>query len=175
MSMPMQRIPFGSLFPVDCEFTLHSKHVRLRSITLAVVEKYNFRLSPTAAQVTLNMLSVRSSKSCTVFKETHAVNPDSGLVSCTGTEWCMRVPVCLPQSLDLCSQSMTTRAIKISHTLLVTAEFEDKDGKEFDTVCLFTRLLVQFSSMPTDCPDRKTNPVFHLYDAKCRGPGWEYL
>lgn len=136
MSMPMQRIPFGSMFPVDCEFALHSKHVRLRSITLAVVEKYNFRLSPTAAQATLNMLSVRSSKTCTIFKETHSVNSDSGLISCTGTEWCVRVPVCLPQSLDSCSQSLTTRTIRVSHTLLVTAEFEDEDGQGFDTVCL---------------------------------------
>lgn len=149
MSMPAQRVPFGSMFPVDCEFSLHSKHVRLRSVTLAVIEKYNFRLSPTAAQATLNMLSVRSSKSCTILKETHTVSPDSGLVSCTGTEWCVRVPVCLPQSLDSCSQSLTTRAIRISHTLLVTAEFEDDEGNYFDTVCIFTCLLAH-SSIETD-------------------------
>jgi hypothetical protein len=45
-------------------------------------------------------------------------------------------PVSLPQSLDGCSQSMSTGHIKITHQLSITAEFRDEDGN----------LIAEFSS-----------------------------
>ncbi|BCS27290.1 uncharacterized protein APUU_60338A [Aspergillus puulaauensis] len=134
-SIPSSHIPFGSTFSIACGFQVPSKDVKLRTVTIEVIEKHKLLLDATAAEAALGILHITSAKDLTVFRERLEPVPESGLVSCTGTEWCISTQALLPVSFDLCSQSVMTRTVKIMHSLVITSEFEHENGELFDTVC----------------------------------------
>lgn len=49
-------------------------------------------------------------------------------------EWFVSEMLQLPDDLGLCSQSISTKTVKISHVLGVKADFRDSDGNFFE-VC----------------------------------------
>lgn len=135
-SIPSSYIPFGSTFPVACGFQVPSKDVKLRAIRVEVIEKHKLFLDATAAEAALGIFHITSGKDLTILRERLEPAPESGLVSCTGTEWCISTRASLPVSFDLCSQSVMTRTIKIMHALVITSEFEHQNGQLFDAVCI---------------------------------------
>lgn len=147
---------------MECDYSVPSKDIRLSTVTLEVIEKHNIRLSATATQSALqNIYSITSSRAHTIFKETHAIAPETGSVSCTGTEWCISMRVCLPQSLKSSSQSLATKKIRISHLLVVTAEFQDENGQFLDKVraCHSNKDQGLVIDQLSDCEHR---PIFHI-------------
>jgi hypothetical protein len=54
------------------------------------------------------------------------------------TEWRINTSVCLPRTLGGCSQSLSTKHIKIKHVLSVKAEFCDQEGQVTAEVCALT-------------------------------------
>ncbi|PYH49246.1 uncharacterized protein BP01DRAFT_388319 [Aspergillus saccharolyticus JOP 1030-1] len=144
ISMPSHYIPFGSRFPVDCQFTALSKDVRLVAVTVKIAEKHFIRLDATAAQSARdNIYSITSLKNHTVFSERfdiaagardadeNAPCDSAATATTTATEWCLSKLACLPPSFDGCSQTVATKRIKISHKLVVSAEFQDAEGEIF--------------------------------------------
>ncbi|KAH8689473.1 hypothetical protein BGW36DRAFT_401832 [Talaromyces proteolyticus] len=136
ISIPNRNIAFGSTFPVQFLFTTPSKNIVLKSIKMEVVEKHNIRLDATAAQYALNIYSVRSERAYTVFVETFNFPKRSefSIVDPTDTECCICKLVCLPQTFDSCSQSISTNAIEIRHLLIINAVFQDLNGQVLDQI-----------------------------------------
>jgi hypothetical protein len=132
VSMPDQHIPFGCSFPVDCWFAPLSKNIRLRFLTVQVVEKHNLRFDATATEsVRDNIRYVMSAKKHIVFTEQHNLTHDA---QSSKTEWRMKMPVSLPRSLRHCSQSISSQNIKVEHMLAITADFQDEQGRAFARV-----------------------------------------
>ncbi|PYI26267.1 hypothetical protein BP00DRAFT_356375 [Aspergillus indologenus CBS 114.80] len=136
VSMPSHYIPFGSRFPVDCQFTALSKDVRLLAVTVKIAEKHFIRLDATAAQSARdNIYSITSLKNHTIFTERFEVaagHADDSQGDSAATEWCISKLACLPPRFDSCSQTTATKRIKISHRLVVSAEFQDATGRVFN-------------------------------------------
>lgn len=138
--MPDMAIPFGCSFPVDCWFGPLSKDLQLKTVIIAVMEKHHIRLSPTATESRLyNVVILNSVKSYTVFSERYDFSQEtsSSEHDYTPMEWRLSKSVCLPRSLDSCSQTITTKSIKITHALVVTAEFQGPNGDISAKVCFF--------------------------------------
>lgn len=110
---------------MECWFAPLSKDIKLNAVTIKVIEKQTVRLEATASEsVRHNIHFITEAHSQTVFSETldfaqgyQSLEEDSDI------EWRFMQPVCLPKRLDLCSQSISTKHIKISHELVVTAQF----------------------------------------------------
>ncbi|KAF3395080.1 putative HECT-type ubiquitin ligase-interacting protein creD [Talaromyces pinophilus] len=128
ISMPDLNIPFGSKFPVKCWFAPLSKNLKLIAVKITVVERHSLRVDPTAAEsVMYNLLVLTSMKSHILFTEERRYSTET--LSLDGdvppTEWCLDLPVSLPDSFESCTQSISTKPIKITHELVVKAEFQD--------------------------------------------------
>lgn len=123
-------MPFGCTFPVECWFAPLSKTTKLNTVIIKVIEKQTVRLEATASEsVRHNIHFLTAAHSQTVFSESiyftqSSQDPKDDL----DIEWRFTKQVRLPQSLDACSQSVSTKHIKISHELVVTAQFDDKTG-----------------------------------------------
>ncbi|KAJ5239287.1 hypothetical protein N7468_003906 [Penicillium chermesinum] len=124
VSVPNQIIPFGSMLPVECWFAPLSKDWKLHTATIAVAQKHSIQLDATAAESSLLHISkVSSTQTYDIFFEKHQLLADdqredlffNGLVR-------------LPTSWDSYSQSITSKIITITHSLVVTAEFQSPDG-----------------------------------------------
>lgn len=96
------------------------------------MEKQTARLEATAAEsVRHNIHFLTVAHIQTVFSESidfaqgsQSPEDDSDI------EWRFTKQVCLPQNLDACSQSISAKHIKISHELVVTAQFDDEAGQK---------------------------------------------
>ncbi|KAJ6181363.1 hypothetical protein N7485_000005 [Penicillium canescens] len=126
-----RNVPFGCTFPVECWFSPLSKHTKLNTVTIKVVENHAVRLEATASELMRhNIHFLTSAQNHTIFSKT--INFDSGdestLNEFSENEWRFHTQVCLPQDLDACSQSISTKHIKITHEAVVAAEFRDDAG-----------------------------------------------
>jgi hypothetical protein len=147
ITIPTPNIPFGCVFPVDISLWTPEKDTTLETITLQVIEKHNLRIDATASQSALyNIHTIRSARSLTLISKTFDFTSDPN------TEWHVCKMIRLPQALDKCSQTITTKTVKIEHCLVVTAKFR-VDGRTVE-VCLY--LLSSFK-LPelTRCRSRK--------------------
>jgi hypothetical protein len=123
---------------VECWFAPLLKYATLKTVTIKVIEKQIVRLEATAEEsVRHNVRFITAAQTETVFTKvidfSERDESDSGDLS--EIEWRFTTPVSLPGSLDACSQSVSTRPIKIDHELSITAEFSDETGKETAVVC----------------------------------------
>ncbi|CAG7930963.1 unnamed protein product [Penicillium olsonii] len=127
VSINDRNLPFGCSFPVECWFAPLSKETKLTTVTIKVIEKQTVRLEATAAEsVRHNIHFLTEAHSQTVFANsfdfTHeAQNPEDD----SDIEWRFTKPVSLPKSLNACSQSISNKFIKITHELVVTAQFSN--------------------------------------------------
>ena len=136
--MPDVNIPFGCSFPTECWFAPLSKDLRLKRATIAVTERQHVRLDATASESRVyNVTTLNSIKNYTVFSERHDICTEASAAEhdCTPMEWRLNKLVRLPRSLDLCSQTISTKPIKITHALVITAEFEGANGQISAKVC----------------------------------------
>lgn len=86
-------------------------------------------MEATAAEsVRHNMRFITAAQTQTVFSKTIDFSREESPVDGSDIEWRFTTPITLPQSLNACSQSMSTRHIKITHELSITAEFRDEEG-----------------------------------------------
>lgn len=152
ISMPDLNIPFGSKFPVKCWFAPLSKTLRLIAVKITVVERHSLRVDPTAAEsVMCNLLVLTSMRSCVLFTEERRYSTET--LSLDGdippTEWCLDLPVSLPDSFETCSQSISTKPVKITHELVVKAEFQDTTtlaSAEVSTAKFSIRRVIELTS-----------------------------
>lgn len=124
VSITDRNVPFGCTFPVECWFAPLSKKIKLNSATVQVIEKQTVRIEATAADsVRHNIHFVTAAHSQTVFSEKIDFSENQTPDDDSDIEWQFTKSIQLPQSLDACSQSISTKHIKISHELVVTAQF----------------------------------------------------
>ncbi|KAJ5817245.1 hypothetical protein N7447_009478 [Penicillium robsamsonii] len=141
LSITDRNVPFGCTFPVECWFAPLVKYATLNTVTIKVVEKQTARLDATAAEsVRHNVRFITAAQTQTVFSKTidFPQGDESSGDGPSEIEWRFTTPVSLPQSLDACSQSVSTRHIKISHELSISAEFR---GERRDTTIVMTQIM----------------------------------
>jgi hypothetical protein len=118
---------------VECWFAPLSKTTKLKTVAIKVIEKQTARLEATASEsVRHNIHFLTAAHSQTVFSESidftqESSGPEND--SDTGIEWRFTKQVRLPQNLNDCSQSISTKHIKISHELVLTAQFDEAGQK----------------------------------------------
>ncbi|KAI2674362.1 hypothetical protein CBS147333_8207 [Penicillium roqueforti] len=130
LSITDRNVPFGCTFPVECWFAPLLKYAKLNTVTIKVIEKQTARLEATAADsVRHNMQFITAAQTQTVLSKTMDFSQgDESPVDGSEIEWRFTTPVSLPRTLDACSQSISTRHLKITHELSITAEFCDEAG-----------------------------------------------
>jgi hypothetical protein len=134
ITLPSNRIPFGSTFPVNISLsTASEKDTTLSKITIEVIERHNLKLDATAAQsARYNIHTIRSTRSHTLVSKTFDFTEGPN------TEWRVCKMVGLPQALDKASHSINTKTIKIEHFLVVRMEFRGScDGGRDVEVFIF--------------------------------------
>ncbi|KAJ5306867.1 hypothetical protein N7508_005882 [Penicillium antarcticum] len=132
ISLADRNIPFGCTFPVECWFAPLCKGTKLNAVTVEVQERQSVRLDATAAEsVRQNIHFVTCAHSHTVFskKIDFADGSEPTGADLMETEWRINTSVCLPRTLGGCSQSISTKHIKIKHVLIVKAEFCTEEGE----------------------------------------------
>lgn len=116
---------------MECWFAPLLKYAKLSTVTIKVIEKQTARLEATAAEsVQQNMRFITAAQTQTVFSKNidFSHENESPVDDLSEVEWRFTTSVSLPQSLDACSQSISTRHIKITHELSINAEFRDEAG-----------------------------------------------
>lgn len=147
MSIPDSNLPFGSRFALKCHFSPLSKNLALNTITVKVQEKHNIEIDATAAESAVHgILRILSTRTSTIFEsENNYSHQNSDTQAATtedhdddqdipSAEWSLNLPVQLPESFDLASQSVSTNMIKITHQLLMEAEFWNNETNTTMTV-----------------------------------------
>jgi len=115
---------------VECWFAPLSKSTKLNAVSIKVIEKQTARLEATASEsVRHNVHFLTAAHSQSVFSESIDFAGSQALEDDSDIEWRFTKQVCLPQSLNACSQSISTKHIKISHELVVTAQFDEAGQK----------------------------------------------
>ncbi|KAL4778549.1 hypothetical protein BJX76DRAFT_366178 [Aspergillus varians] len=130
-SIPDTLVPHGCTFPVECWFAPLSKPLNIASITVRVVENHDLRFDATASEaVKYNTHFITSYASHVICTEKHDFMPEIASTSPSGDKEVKQVsiPVPLPGGEGACSQSFSSRWIKIEHALVVEAEFGDGGG-----------------------------------------------
>ena len=171
MFLPDSNIPFASRFPVKCFFTPLSKSLQLDTVKLLVMERHVLRVDATAAESALhNISTIATSRTSTIFQSEHtSFDQTSGLLATEGdeppAEWSLSLPVQLPESFDLASQSVLAGIINISHRVVVKAQFRDTENNANITVC---DSRAGKNEVKANCAlDRGRDPFLNLYDPSC--------
>ncbi|CRL24674.1 Arrestin-like, N-terminal [Penicillium camemberti] len=140
LSITDRNVPFGCTFPVECWFAPLWKYAKLSTVTVKVIEKQTARLDATAAESAQhNMRFITAAQSQTIFSKTVDFSRDESPVGDDSEiEWRFTTPVSLPQSLDACSQSISTKHLKITHEISILAEFHNEAG---DVIGVITEVM----------------------------------
>lgn len=120
-----------------------SKSLAVTSITVRVIEKHELSLPATAAEsVQYSTYFITSNERHVIFEEKHDFSVVDGALSSEKDANVQQIsmPVRLPSEPGACSQSFSSRKIKISHVLLVTIECIDGSGECVKMVCPSFRL-----------------------------------
>ncbi|KAJ5109614.1 hypothetical protein N7532_002259 [Penicillium argentinense] len=128
ISMPDLNVPFASSFTVNCWIAPLSKNLKLRNVSLAVIEKHYLRVTATAAESVMHNVMTRNwTRTSTIFSAEQKFSGVTGSPDDLSPEWSLDLPVHLPDSFDLASQSVSTSSINIIHEVVVQAEFENTE------------------------------------------------
>ncbi|CAG8926298.1 unnamed protein product [Penicillium salamii] len=175
VSINDRNVPFGCSFPVECWFAPLSKEIKLNSVTIKVIEKQTVRLEATASEsVRHNIHFLTEAHSQTVFSESldfaqGEQNPEDD----SDIEWRFTQPVCLPKSLNACSQSISNKYIKINHELVVTAQFSN--GAEQKASQLKSVLPFKIYMTPHITSDGSSvdgQDMQHMHSSQCPPPAY---
>lgn len=126
---------------MECWFAPLSKGTKLNNVKIEVQERQAVRLDATAAEsVRQNIHFVTCAHNHTVFskKIDFADGSEPTGADLMETEWRINTSVCLPRTLGGCSQSISTKHIKIKHVLVIKAEFCNEEGQLTAEVSIFT-------------------------------------
>lgn len=112
----------------------------MTGITVRIIENHELSFPATAAEsVQYSTYFITSSESHVIFEEKHDFTVLGGALS-SGKDADVQqisMPVRLPGDPGACSQSYSSRKIKINHVLLVTVECIDGAGECVKMVCTF--------------------------------------
>ncbi|KAJ5555683.1 hypothetical protein N7535_008117 [Penicillium sp. DV-2018c] len=131
ISIADSNVPFGCTFPVECWFAPLVKGAKLSTVTFEVIEKQTAHLEATASEsVRHNIRFITAAQTQIVFCETidFSGEQEASVNGVSEIEWRFDASVRLPRCLDACSQSISTKHVKIAHELRITAEFGDESG-----------------------------------------------
>ena len=122
---------------MECWFAPLLKYAKLNTVTIKVFEKQIARLQATAADsVRHNTQFITAAQTQTVLSKTIDFSQgDESWMDDSELEWRFTIPVPLPRSFDACSQSISTRHLKIAHELSINAQFRDEAGNVTAVVC----------------------------------------
>ncbi|KAL2851088.1 hypothetical protein BJY01DRAFT_233050 [Aspergillus pseudoustus] len=164
ISIPNALVRHGSVFPVECWIETVSKDLTIESITVSVHEKHDLRLRATAAEsmqydtnfITWHHDYVVFAALCELSQ--HRATPtlsenQHGVHQVT-------IPVRLPRSLEACTQTFTSRSIKIEHLLSVDIEYR---GGNTSGVTKITRTVPVYIYMGQN-PKQRTELEGHRED-----------
>ncbi|KAE8414611.1 hypothetical protein BDV36DRAFT_264849 [Aspergillus pseudocaelatus] len=124
VSIPDVNIPFGATFPVKVQVAPLSKGIRLKALTVDVVEQHELKISaPASYSAQFNVRFLSSKQEHVIFSERHNLDdcmaPESER---SDLEWCTTKVISLPQDLEACTQDVSLNTIKIKHQLVFTVE-----------------------------------------------------
>ncbi|KAL3463680.1 hypothetical protein BJX64DRAFT_256715 [Aspergillus heterothallicus] len=127
ISIPDTLVQHGSTIPVDVWMEKLSESISISRITVQVHEKHDLCLTATAAETTRYQTHfITWHRDHIVFKEECSapqlkrVQPDRTNIQQ------MTIPVQLPRGLNVCSQTFTSRSIKIKHLLVVEVHYQNQ-------------------------------------------------
>ncbi|KAL4797739.1 hypothetical protein BDV19DRAFT_358599 [Aspergillus venezuelensis] len=131
-SIPDTLVHHGSAFPVDCWFVV-PKDISLSNLRLRVIEKHELSFPATAAEM------VKYDTHLITNGETHVIFEKEQLFARTPGESLARersdtherqisMSVRLPREAEDCSQSYSSKCIKINHFLVMNVDFKDGTG-----------------------------------------------
>lgn len=118
---------------MKCYFSPLSKNLKIMSVAISVLERHLLQSDATAAESAMhNVFTIRTSRTSAIFQSKHNCTDQTLETLATeddipSAEWCLSLPVQLPDSFDLASQSISTRDIQISHELMVQAKFHNTE------------------------------------------------
>lgn len=164
---------------MKCCFSPLSKNLKLDIVSISILEKHNLRVDATAAESAMhNTHTITTSNTSTIFQFEYNHFDQTPEISATGasmpsSEWSLSLPVQLPESFSLASQSVSTRVIQVTHDMVIQAKFHNTKTHTAMTVRnhFFGTGLDQVTN---HAPDRGENPFFNLHDPRRHRRGWDY-
>ncbi|KAJ0413535.1 hypothetical protein BJY00DRAFT_58389 [Aspergillus carlsbadensis] len=129
ISIPDPFVRHGSVFPVECWIEPLSEDTTVASITIRLHEKHDLCFNATAAEsMKYDTNFITWHHDYVILKEKCDLSPRT-VAQCEerlGMQQ-VTVPVRLPERPDACSQSFSSRTIKIEHLLVVEIEYQDRE------------------------------------------------
>ncbi|KAL2789352.1 hypothetical protein BJX66DRAFT_339345 [Aspergillus keveii] len=130
ISIPDPLVRHGSVFPVECWVEPLSEDITVSSITIRLHEKHDLRFNATAAEsMKYDTNFITWHHDYVILKERHDISQQiiTGLEEKQEIQQ-ITIPVQLPGKSDACSQSFSSRSIKIEHFLVVEVEYHDREA-----------------------------------------------
>ncbi|KAL2849378.1 hypothetical protein BJX68DRAFT_267230 [Aspergillus pseudodeflectus] len=132
ISIPDPLVRHGSVFPVECWVEPLSEDITIAGITISLHEKHDLCFSATAAEamkydtnfITWHLDYVICKERCDVSQQIISRIEEKQRIQQ------VTIPVQLPGKSDACSQSFSSRSIKIKHLLVVEIDYHDREAAE---------------------------------------------
>lgn len=129
ITIPGNRIPFGSTIPIDFEFLPLIKGLLLKSISSKVIESYDVNITSTINVLPTSWEASKvSNVSRTVCEETYVTDDGPNRPEDEEKSWKTTQYLCLPSCLDHCTQDTDSQRILVRHKLYTTIRFLNPDG-----------------------------------------------
>ena len=88
-------------------------------------------------------------------------------------EWSLSLPVQLPESFSLASQSVSTRVLQVTHDMMLQAKFHNT--KTHTAMTVGNHFFgTELDQVPNHAPDRGEDPFLNLHDPRRHRRGWYY-
>ncbi|KAL4955529.1 hypothetical protein BDW69DRAFT_182463 [Aspergillus filifer] len=131
-SIPDTLVQHGSAFPVDCWFVI-PQGATLSSLRLRVIEKHELSFPATAAESAKYDTHFITHGTTHIIFEKEQCYPHSfpeavGNEELDVNERQISIAVGLPRAAEDCSQSYSSKCIKINHFLVIKVEFKDNNA-----------------------------------------------
>ncbi|KAL2811625.1 hypothetical protein BJX63DRAFT_444037 [Aspergillus granulosus] len=153
ISIPDTLVRHGSVIPVECWVEPLLDHVTITSISVRVHERHDLCFDATAAEsmrydtnfITWHHDYILCAERCEFPGQSVArIGEHSDLQQIT-------IPVRLPERLDSCSQSFSSRHIKIEHLLVVEIEYQVGKTAGMSKVTRTIPIYIYMASRPDEC------------------------
>lgn len=139
ITIPGNRIPFGSTIPIDFDFVPLINGLRLKSIASKVIESYKVDITRVInALPTSREASKISNVSRIVCEEIYVADdrPDRPQEE---ESWRTTQHLSLPSCLDGCTQDTNSQRILVQHKLHITIHLVNPDGHTSQVCLSFTK------------------------------------
>ncbi|KAF9885235.1 hypothetical protein FE257_000595 [Aspergillus nanangensis] len=131
ISILESNIPFGSKFPVQFWLAPLSKGLQLGTIQIDILEQHNLKINAPAVYAgQFNLQYLTSTREHVIFSQRYNSTGEHVSIGSEtfDVEWCTAKTVTLPQDLEVCTQRVNTKNIKIHHLIAFTIELKEESG-----------------------------------------------